>query len=161
MSHIGVIEQTENITNFQILDKLGNVLRSHCLSHKIYYSSEWIELDAVEVWQNVRLCIEKTVLGSSLEMLSIGLASQCDTVVCWNRLTGKPYHRVLGSSHDAIGTSNENITAKKINYLMRNDSNLQPDIDQEHVFIGSMDSWLIWNLTAGGMHVTGMSSASR
>lgn len=146
-----------------------------------YPEPGWLEHDAEEIWQTT--C---TVMQAAIEMAEIspnqiaalGLTVQRETCLIWNKITGKPLHRAivwqdrrtaplcnqlqeLGVADDIYDRTGLVIdayfSATKFRWLLDN----FPDLDPTRVLAGTIDSWVLWNLTGGKVHATDHSNASR
>jgi glycerol kinase len=145
----------------------------------------WVEHDAEEIWRVVREVSAEAAesAGTSLQALEgIGITNQRETIVLWDRATGKPVHRALvwqdrrtaemcRSLKDA-GFEEEirertgllidpYFSATKLSWLLQNDPHLLRRAEAGELAAGTIDSWLVWKLTGGGVHVTEPTNASR
>jgi glycerol kinase len=146
---------------------------------QIYPQPGWVEHDAQEIWDVARSTLDEVVgrVGTD-SVAAIGIANQRETVVAWNRRTGKPYGTAIvwqdrrtadrcealrESGHlplvrDITGlVLDPYFSASKFEWLL---TNRDIPIDDE-LALGTIDSWLIWNLTAGEVHATDVTNASR
>ena len=141
----------------------------------------WVEHDAAEIWGAVRETL--TELGSLLAdrghtVAAIGITDQRETVVAWDRRTGQPRHRAivwqdrrtatrceqlrddgrLGQIRDVTGlVLDPYFSATKLEWLL-GPGGVAADSD---LAVGTIDSWVLWNLTGGAAHATEPSNASR
>lgn len=137
----------------------------------------WVEHDAEEIWEGCRTVLREAIgKVPPAEIAALGLANQRETVVVWSRRTGKPAcpaivwqdRRTADDCRELRERGEEDrvrrltglrldpyFSATKLRWILRNVS-LGPD----HV-AGTIDSWLLWNLTAGALHATDASNASR
>jgi glycerol kinase len=144
----------------------------------------WVNQDPLEIWETT-LAVGREVLASAAvapaRIAAIGIANQRETLVVWDRATGHPvapaivwqsrqsqpqvdalvargmgptYQSVTGLVPDAY------FTATKIAWLLEHDPELRHRAEAGALLAGTVDSWLVWNLT-GGVHVTDASNASR
>ncbi len=147
--------------------------------------SGWVEHDAEEIWQSVvatcRAAIDKAGVRAA-EIAAMGITNQRETVGVWDRATGKPLPRAivwqdgrtaaLCSDLKARGLE-QTFTQKtgllldpyfsgtKLAWLLDNIAGLRARAENGEVCFGTIDSWLIWNLTGGKAHVTDATNASR
>ena len=154
----------------------------------------WVEQDPMEIIQSVHKCIEKVTenlqkLDISLnDLKAIGITNQRETTILWDKTTGEPLYnaivwldgRTAGTVEDLInrtpGKNKEYLKEKcglplstyfsavKIKWLMENNTEVNIALDEERCLFGTVDTWLIWNLTGGkdgGIHITDVSNASR
>jgi len=142
----------------------------------------WVEHDAEEIWQTQRAVMEEVVSRESGELLAIGITNQRETVVVWDRATGKPVHPAIvwqcrrtaalcaelkarGLTEDIRSRTGLVIdpyfSATKLSWLLDHVPGLRDRAERGEVLFGTVDSWLIWNLTGGKVHATDASNASR
>lgn len=143
----------------------------------------WVEHDAAEIWDAVRATLADLVAELDQPIAAIGITDQRETVVVWDRASGKPLARAIvwqdrrgaarcdelaAAGHLPLVRSTTGLvldpyfSATKIEWLHRH-GGITFDAD---VAIGTIDSWLLWNLTggtaaAGAVHATDVSNASR
>ncbi|MEA1972200.1 MAG: glycerol kinase GlpK [Candidatus Cloacimonadota bacterium] len=187
MQYIGAIDQGTTSTRFLLFDKQSNVIASHQVEHKqIFPQAGFVEHDPIEIWENTKLVIRKTLEKSDLtskNIISIGITNQRETTIVWNKKTGIPYHNAIvwqDTRTNKICKSYENkkeifqqktglpiatyFSGPKIKWLLDNITSLRNDTRNGDAIFGNIDSWLIWNLTggiSGGMHITDVTNASR
>jgi glycerol kinase len=141
----------------------------------------WVEHDANEIWAAVQLVLAdlKTALDASGETIAaIGITDQRETIVAWDRYTGQPCHRAIvwqdrrtadycaqlesDGALDLVRSTTGLVldpyfSGTKAHWLFT-EGGITPD---DSVAIGTIDSWLMWNLTDGSAHVTDATNASR
>lgn len=178
MTYIGSLDQGTTSTRFIIFDKLGQIVASHQLEHRqILPKSGWVEHDADEIWQNTQIVISEALNKAKLkasDLKAIGITNQRETVVAWNRATGKPLSNAIvwqdtrtaeflnGLSDDAKSkiTSKTGtpiapyFSASKMAWILKN-----VITDTQHLAFGTIDSWLLFKLT--GEFKTDVTNASR
>jgi glycerol kinase len=138
----------------------------------------WVEHDALEIWHAVQATLNEVLATQTEPIAAIGITNQRETVVAWDRRTGQPLHRAIvwqdrrtaSTCHDleAAGHLPEvrrrtglvldpYFSGTKFGWLFAHgDVSAGPD-----TLLGTIDSWIIWNLTGGATHVTDPSNASR
>ncbi|KAG6530502.1 hypothetical protein ZIOFF_012741 [Zingiber officinale] len=161
---------------------------------QFYPETGWVEQDPLEILQSVRVCMEKALekataaghdVGAGLR--AVGITNQRETTVVWSRSTGHPLfnavvwmdgrtndicHRLItqlpgGRNHFAPSCGlpiNACLSALKIIWLLENVDTVRDAVDSGDAMFGTIDTWLIWNLTggcSGGLHVTDCSNAAR
>lgn len=187
--YVGAIDQGTTSTRFILFDHRSNAVASHQLEHKQYYPKPgWVEHDAEEIWENTKTAILQTLKKGkidSAEIAAIGITNQRETVVVWNQETGKPYHKAIvwqdtrtnaicktlskkyGNDYFKQKTGLPVATyfsASKIKWLFDEFPELKKEAEAGKLLLGTMDSWIIWNLTGGvegGKHITDVTNASR
>ena len=167
-----------------IFDHSGKVIGQHQLEHRqIMPHPGWVEHDAAEIWQRVQEVIagalkQADILGSDLA--AIGITNQRETTVVWDVSTGQPLSNAivwqdtrtsdfLSSLTDAQKekvrfktglTIAPYFAGSKMNWFLSN----VPAAKTENARMGTIDSWLLWNLSGGvrgGVHQTDVTNASR
>ncbi|CAH7019357.1 glycerol kinase [Phodopus roborovskii] len=172
----------------------ASVLSYHQIQIKQEFPKEgWVEQDPKEILQSVYDCIEKTCekLGQQSidvsNIKAIGVTNQRETTVVWDKLTGDPLYNAVvwldlrtqstvENLSKSISVSNNFVKAKtglpistyfsavKLHWLISNVRKVQKAIEDNRALFGTIDSWLIWNMTGGingGVHCTDVSNASR
>jgi glycerol kinase len=186
---VGAIDQGTTSTRFMIFDHAGREVARHQLEHEqIMPRAGWVEHDPVEIWERTRTCIAAALHGAGLtarDLVAIGVANQRETTVAWNRRTGRPYGNAIvwqDTRTDHIATAltrdgrGEVIRAKaglppatyfsggKLQWMLSSVDGLLADATRGQAVFGTIDTWLLWNLTggvSGGVHVTDVTNASR
>lgn len=154
----------------------------------------WVEQDAMEILNAVRECLCQTVFNlrqltiDPTDIVAIGVTNQRETTVVWNSVTGEPLYNAIvwmdmrtTSLIDDIlkGIHNRNknylkplcglpispyFSALKLKWLIENVPKVQEALANDQCMFGTIDTWLIWNLTGGvngGVHTTDVTNASR
>ncbi|XP_052804749.1 glycerol kinase 3-like isoform X2 [Mya arenaria] len=156
-------------------------------------STSWCEEDPLEILQSVHVCIEKAVdnlkaLGISPERIKgIGLTNQRETIVVWDKTTGKPlYNTIQWLDLRAVPlvqgfidkTPTKNLDAFRpitglpiytssiirFRWLVDNVPEVKRAVEEGRCYLGTIDAWLLWNLTGGldgGRHISDVTNASR
>jgi glycerol kinase len=186
---VGAIDQGTTSTRFMIFDHAGREVARHQLEHEqIMPRAGWVEHDPVEIWERTRTCIAATLHAGGLtarDLAAIGVTNQRETTVVWNRHTGRPYSNAIvwqDTRTDHIATAltrdgrGEVIRAKaglppatyfsggKLQWMLSSIDGLLADATSGQAVFGTIDTWLLWNLTggaSGGVHVTDVTNASR
>lgn len=138
----------------------------------------WVEHDALEIWNAIVGTTAELISSLKQPVSAIGITDQRETVVAWDRRTGVPRHRAIvwqdrrtaarcdqlaEQGHLPLVRSTTGLvldpyfTASKIEWLLTT-GGVQVDDD---LALGTIDSWLLWNLTGGTVHATEPSNASR
>ncbi|MCL4136153.1 UNVERIFIED_CONTAM: hypothetical protein GTU68_029361 [Idotea baltica] len=187
--YIGSIDQGTTSSRFILFDKEANIIASAQKEHKqIMPEPGYVEHDSIEIIDNVKDLINKVFDRVNIrenEVSSIGITNQRETFVLWNKKTGIPYSNAIvwqdTRSMDLCREYENKFTkdffiaktglpistyfsASKLAFLINADSGLREKINNNEILFGTMDTWLIWNLTGGiqgGIHVTDVTNASR
>ena len=184
MSYIASIDQGTSSTRCMFFDKSGAVVAIAQKEHQQFTPHPgWVEHDAGEIWQNTEKVIEEATSKSSIEpaqISAIGITNQRETIVAWDAQTGKALHPAIvwqdTRTADFLGgltqpdkdllTNRTGLaiapyfSASKINWLLNNVEPVKQALAAGSLRIGTIDSWLTWNLT-GGLHITDVTNASR
>jgi glycerol kinase len=179
-SFVGAIDQGTTSTRFVVVDAQGRIVAVDQQEHRQHYPRPgWVEHDAVEIWQRtqevVTGALAKAGIGAG-DLAAVGVTNQRETTVVWDRGTGEPLapaivwqdtrtdqlvDRLAGHAgsdrfREATGLPLATyFSAPKMRWLLDE----RPDLRQGDAVFGTIDSWLIWNLT--GRHVTDPTNASR
>ncbi len=185
MSYIGAIDQGTTSTRFMIFDETGALISSSQKEHTQNLSQPgWVEHDVHEILRATKFVIESALQTAGLagsELMAIGITNQRETTVAWNSKSGAPLHNAIvwqdtrsQSILDAISDeSAASIThktglplapyfsASKIMWMIKNSPDVKNAVEQKEALFGTIDSWLLWNLSEDHLHATDVSNASR
>jgi glycerol kinase len=187
--YIGALDQGTTSTRFIVFDRAGKIVSIAQKEHRqIYPQPGWVEHDPEEIWSRTQEVIAAAMAQRSLgrkDLAAIGITNQRESVVLWNRNTGKPVANAivwqdtrtdeLVREFSAHG-GQDRYRAKtglplatyfsglKIRWLLEYVSGLREKAEGGEILFGNIDTFLVWNLTGGehgGVHVTDVSNASR
>jgi len=186
---IGAIDQGTTSTRFLIVDEFGALRAIDQREHRqITPGPGQVEHDAAEIWTNTLGVIRGALAKAGLtarDLSAIGLANQRETTVLWDRRTGAPLHPALVWMDTRTRPLIERLTAQGAGDLLRARTGLPPATyfsasklawllenvpdalsmaQRGDALFGTIDGWLIWNLTGGpngGRHITDATNASR
>jgi glycerol kinase len=155
------------------------VARSYREITQHYPQPGWVEHDAEEIFSHTVQAAREALETSGTNVDAIGITNQRETVVVWDRSTGKPIHRAivwqdrrtavrctsLAREADAIRrrtglVMDPYFSATKLEWLLR-ESGVSSETASKTLIAGTVDSWLIWRLTGGRVHATDHTNASR
>ena len=188
MAYIGSLDQGTSSTRFMIFDCDGKVVGKHQLEHRqILPQAGWVEHDAAEIWDRTKEVIaaalkQADILGSDLA--AIGITNQRETTVAWDVTTGRPLHNAIvwqdTRTADYLNGFSPEISkaityksglpiapyfsGSKMHWLIENSAEVKSAITAGTARFGTVDSWLLWNLSGGvqgGVHFTDVTNASR
>ena len=171
-----------------IFDAAGKVVGQHQMEHRqILPQAGYVEHDAAEIWERTQEVItgalkQANILGSDLA--AIGITNQRETTVAWDVTTGRPLHNAIvwqdTRTADYLATFSQQIrdeithktglaiapyfAGSKMRWLVKNSAAVQSAIAAGTARFGTIDSWLLWNLSGGvrsGVHFTDVTNASR
>ncbi len=182
MRLIGALDQGTSSTRFILFDESGSIIGQSQKEHKqIMPKPGWVEHDALEIWENTKSVIREVISKIDINQLSaIGITNQRETTVVWDKNTGKPLHNAIvwqdtrtQTFLDSISDEDKkSITFKtgltvapyfsgsKMNWLIKNVPAISNAVSKGNALFGTIDSWLLWNLTEG-IHKTDVTNASR
>ena len=184
--YVLALDQGTTSSRAILFDQEGTVCASANQEFRQYYPQPgWVEHDAEEIWQSQRAVAEKAMASAKAqpaEIAAIGITNQRETVVVWDRATGKPVYHAIVWQCRRTATMCERIKAEgfdktlrektglvtdaylsgtKVAWLLENVPGLCQRAARGELACGTIDTWLIWNLTRGKSHVTDASNASR
>lgn len=152
---------------------------------QIYPQSGWVEHNAEEIWSTQLSVLTEVIAQAKIKLESIqaiGITNQRETTVVWNRKTGKPIYnaivwqdrrtadycrRIAEDGHEKLIQEKTGLlidsyfSASKINWILNHVKGARTLAEKGELAFGTIDSWLIYNLTNGQKHITDMTNASR
>ena len=180
------IDQGTTSTRAMLFDQNFEIKGSSQLEFKQFFPKDGcVEHDPEEIMNTIYHTVNDVLEKAKItfkEILSIGITNQRETVVVWNKKTGKPiYNAIVWQDRRTAGYCNklkdqglsekiQKITgliidsyfsATKIKWLLENINGAKELADRGELLFGTIDSWIIWNLTEGKSHVTDATNASR
>lgn len=186
---VAAIDQGTTSTRCMIFNHAGEPIGSHQLEHtQIFPQPGWVEHDALEIWEKTEATIKGALASANItaaDLEAIGITNQRETTLVWNRKTGQPVYNAIvwqdtrtaalvkemGGSEgqdrfrETVGLPLATyFSGPKIRWILDNVEGAREQADAGEIVFGTMDSWLIWNLTGGvngGVHVTDVTNASR
>lgn len=184
--YILAIDQGTTGTKVIIFDHNAQIKsRSYAEFTQHYPRAGWVEHDANEIWQSVISLVGKALYEANInakKLKAIGITNQRETVVLWDRETGEPVCRAIVWQDRRTAEICDELKAKglektfrkktglvidpyfsgtKIKWLFDNVEGLRERANKNEIAFGTVDSWIIWKLTNGAVHVTDYSNASR
>jgi glycerol kinase len=183
------IDQGTTSTRCIIFDSNARLVSVAQREHRQYYPRPgWVEQDAVEIWRNVDRIMPHALRDAGIsadQVVALGITNQRETCVVWDRHTGTPVgHAIVWEDirteslvtdfaarpgadevRDRCGLPiAPYFSAPSLRWMLDNVPGLRDRAERGDVLFGTMDTWLIWNLTGGvngGLHVTDVTNASR
>ena len=152
---------------------------------QFYPKPGWVEHDPDEIWSTQAGVALEAITKAGLEsenIAAIGITNQRETTVVWNRKTGKPvYNAIVWQDRrtsdfcDKLKSEGQSTTilqktgliidayfsATKVRWILDNVKDARKLAEEGELAFGTIDSWLVWNLTKGHLHITDVSNASR
>ncbi|MCP2174645.1 glycerol kinase (EC 2.7.1.30) [Williamsia maris] len=187
--YVAAIDQGTSSTRCIIYDRGGVMVSVAQRKHTQHFPQPgWVEHDALEIWKLVQRLIPEALRNGGIEadqLVGLGITNQRETTVIWDPTTGIPLHRAIvwqdtrttdkveelraqGVAADAehrTGAPLSNyFSAPRLSWMLDACAGSRAAAEQGRVLFGTMDTWLVWNLTGGvdgGLHVTDPTNASR
>ena len=169
-----------------LFDKKGiQVATSQFEFTQIFPKESWVEHNPIEIWETQLKAIKDVVNKTNIELDeidSIGITNQRETTVIWDKNTGKPvYNAIVWQDRrtaficdelDGLGKANvfydktgllldAYFSGTKMKWILDSDQKIRQAAENGELLFGTIDTWLIWNLTRGAIHATDCSNASR
>lgn len=186
MTCILAIDQGTTSTRAIVFDeamKVTAIAQEEFTQH--FPNSGWVEHDPADLWMTTlatcRAAIEKAGIKAS-DLAAVGITNQRETTVVWDRETGKPIYNAIvwqdrrtaafcddlrAAGHEALVTGQTGLlldpyfSATKLRWILDNTDGARARAKAGKLAFGTVDSWLIWNLTGGKSHVTDATNAAR
>ncbi|MFW7387093.1 glycerol kinase GlpK [Vagococcus fluvialis] len=184
--YIMAIDQGTTSSRAIIFDKAGNNVGSSQKEFtQIFPESGWVEHNANEIWNSVQSVIAGALIESGVRpdnIKGIGITNQRETTVIWDRKTGKPiYNAIVWQSRQSAPIADQlkedghadmihkktglvvdaYFSATKVRWILDNVEGAQERAERGELAFGTIDTWLLWKLTDGNIHVTDYSNAAR
>ena len=152
---------------------------------QFFFKDGWVEHDALEIWYDVKKLLSNLLKRNKLlsaQILSIGITNQRETTVLWNKKNGKPINRAIVWQDRRTSSFCNNLkkkglekkiqkitgltidpyfSATKIKWILDNNKISKNLIQNNNLLFGTIDTWLLWNLTHRKSHLTDVTNASR
>jgi len=184
-THLLALDQGTSSSRSIVFDAAGRIVSmAQRELRQIYPQPGWVEHDPMEIWQTqldtAREALQRAGLQAA-DLAGIGITNQRETTVLWDRRTGVPVHHAIvwqdrrteplcrqlrdeGLAEPVRQRTGLVIdpyfSGTKLNWLLQHVPGARAAADAGHLAFGTVDSWLLWNLT-GGAHLTDPSNASR
>ncbi|MEC7830510.1 MAG: glycerol kinase GlpK [Pseudomonadota bacterium] len=179
-----VIDQGTTSTKVILFDIEGKKIDVSQKSFKqIFPKDGWVEHNPKEIIETVINCCNEIIdRNSNLTISSVGITNQRETVVLWDKQTGEPFYNAIvwqdRRTEDKCRQLKENnleasiskktglildpyFSSTKISWLIENTEGILDKIKNNQVCAGTIDSWIVWNLTNGEIFATDVTNASR
>jgi glycerol kinase len=180
------LDQGTTSSRALIVDCEGNIVRIAQKEYRqIFPQPGWVEHDAREIWSTQMGVAQEALTAAGLrasDVAAIGITNQRETTVIWDRATGQPiYNAIVWQDRRTASICDELIRAgheplfeqktglrldayfsgTKIKWLLDHVPEARARAMRGELAFGTIDSWLVWNLTGGSLHITDASNASR
>jgi glycerol kinase len=169
-----------------IFDHSGNIINTAQKEFKqIYPQPGWVEHDAEEIWSSQYGVMAEAMAKKSIsseQIAAIGITNQRETTIVWDKKTSKPiYHAIVWQDRRTADYCNQlkqdglsktiqektgliidaYFSATKLKWILDNVDGARSKAEKGELAFGTVDSWLIWKLSSGQLHITDVSNASR
>ncbi|MHB1200510.1 MAG: glycerol kinase GlpK [Polaromonas sp.] len=186
MTYLLALDQGTSSSRSIVFDELGHVVAlAQQELPQIYPQPGWVEHDPMEIWRTQLATAREALAKAGLKASAIralGITNQRETTVLWNRKSGQPvHHAIVWQDRRAEATCAQLreqgrealIQAKtgllidayfsgtKLKWLLDNVPGARAQAERGELAFGTIDSWLMWQLTGGALHATDVSNASR
>ena len=186
MSYLLALDQGTTSSRAIIFNEHGQVQATAQRETHIHTpQSGWVEQDALEIWSSQIAVVQQALASAGIlakDIKALGLTNQRETTVVWDKRNGRPLApAIIWQDRRAAHWCNELIqqnlqdtiqaktglridpyfSAGKLVWLLENITGLRTLAEQGHVAFGTVDSWIVWNLTQGAEHIIETSNASR
>ena len=184
--YILALDQGTTSSRAILFDREQNILGVAQKELTQYYPQEgWVEQDAMEIWSSQYGVMMEAIARSGVEpseIAAIGITNQRETTILWDRATGRPLHNAIvwqcrrtaelvdQLRSDGLEEHIRAVTgllpdayfsATKLKWLLDHVEGAREKAARGEVLFGTVDSWLVWKLTGGAVHVTDVTNASR
>jgi glycerol kinase len=187
--YVLALDQGTTSTRAIVFDRSARLVAVSQRTHAQHYPAPGrVEQDPIEIWRNARRTIQAAAGEAGIEarqIVGLGIANQRETTVVWDRRTGRPVHRAISwqdvrtaelidqLARDPRTTETETIcglplttyfAAPRLRWLLDHVAHARERAEAGELLFGTMETWLIWNLTGGpngGTHVSDVTNASR
>ena len=183
-TYIAALDQGTTSSRTILFNQAGEIAaRAQYPFRQIYPQPGWVEHDPMEIWASERRALaEITSHIDPRQVAAIGITNQRETTILWDRRTGEPIHNAIvwqcrrtapfcdGLKAQGLGETiaektglliDAYFSASKIRWLLDNVPGARERAERGELCFGTVDSWLIWQLSGGAVHVTDYSNASR
>src|ERR1044072_1049619 len=153
--------------------------------HQIYPQPGWVEHDPMEIWSTQASVAAEVIIKAGLDggrIAAIGITNQRETTIVWDRESGKPVHNAIvwqdrrtadycdslkAAGHEKMIREKTGrvidayFSGTKVKWILDNVPGAREREKQGQLAFGTVDAWLVWNLSHGAAHVTDITNASR
>ncbi len=184
--YVLALDQGTTSSRTIVFDKKGNIVsKAQFEFTQIYPQSGWVEHDPYEIWESQLHSLQVALQNGNInpeEIAAVGITNQRETTICWERDTGKPVYNAIVWQCRRTAPICEKLkemglepyvkehtgllidayfSATKIKWILDNVPEARTLANENKLCFGTVETWLIWNLTNKQVHVTDYSNASR
>lgn len=185
-SYILALDQGTSSSRAIVFDQEANIIGiAQQEFTQIYPQNAWVEHDAMEILASQINVVQRVLKENNIQatqIAAIGITNQRETTVVWNKHTGKPIYNAIVWQDRRTASICDELKAKgwtdyirqntglvidayfsgtKVKWLLDTVPNAREEAEKGNLLFGTIDTWLIWNLTGGKVHATDYSNASR
>ncbi|GIV59328.1 glycerol kinase GlpK [Rhodocaloribacter litoris] len=186
MSFILALDQGTTSSRAIVFDHRGRIRAvAQQEFEQLFPRPGWVEHDAEEIWSSQMLVATQAIRKAGLtarDIAAVGITNQRETTVVWDRETGRPIHhaivwqdrrtsdfcgRLKADGHEPVFREKTGLlldpyfSGTKVRWLLDHVEGARARAEAGRLAFGTIDTWLVWNLTGGRVHVTDPSNASR
>ena len=180
------IDQGTTGTRAILYSKVGTMLGAAYQEFRQHYPSPgWVEHNPLEIWHSTLSVIRKVMLQTRVlpsQLATVGITNQRETTLLWDRRTGKPVYPAIVWQDRRTASRCEQLKKRgfeklfrgktglvldpyfsgtKISWILEHGRGLRRRAEKGEILFGTIDTWLLWNLTGGRSHATDFTNASR
>jgi len=185
-NHVVALDQGTTSSRALVFDRSGSVVAGQAHEFRqIFPEPGWVEHDPLEIWETqlraLRGVLERAGLAAR-DVAALGITNQRETTVVWERASGRPIHNAIvwqsrqtaaiceelrAAGHEALFRERTGLlidayfSGTKVKWILDRVPGARERASRGELCFGTIDSWLIWKLTAGRIHATDYSNASR
>ena len=185
-TYVVALDQGTTSSRAILFNRAGEIVsRAQYPFRQIYPQPGWVEHDPMEIWATEKRALAEAVDTAPIDpkqIAAVGITNQRETTILWDKATGRPvYNAIVWQCRRTAAICDqlkerglsEAVTEKtgllidayfsgtKIKWILDNVPGVRERAEKGELGAGTVDSWLIWNLTGGKVHVTDYSNASR
>lgn len=185
-SFVAALDQGTTSSRAILFNRAGEIVaRAQHPFRQIYPRPGWVEHDPLDIWETEKRALQEAVDAAHIDpkaIAAIGVTNQRETAILWEKATGRPVcNAIVWQCRRTAGICDElkarglgravaektgllidaYFSGTKIKWLLDNLPGLRRRAERGELLCGTVDTWLIWKLTAGQAHVTDYSNASR
>ncbi|KQT13037.1 glycerol kinase GlpK [Ramlibacter sp. Leaf400] len=186
MTYLLALDQGTSSSRSIVFDRRGGIVAmAQRELPQIYPQPGWVEHDPMEIWRGQLATAQEALAKAGIaarDVAALGITNQRETAVVWNRKTGQPIHHAIvwqdrrgeplcaqlrEQGHAVLIQSRTGLlidsyfSGTKIRWLLDNVAGAREQAERGDLAFGTIDSWLLWQLTGGALHATDVSNASR
>jgi len=182
--YVLALDQGTTSSRAVLFDRNGEIVNiSQKQFTQIYPNPGWVEHDPGEIWETQFNAAKEAISGVNVsEIACIGITNQRETTILWDKNTGIPvYNAIVWQSRQTAEICDElkksglepyikentglvidaYFSGTKIKWILDNVEGVREKAEKGDILFGTVDTWLLWNLTGGKVHITDYSNASR